>query len=114
MIVVVTGGRDFRDAKKIFETLDKLHATNPITLIVEGGADGADAIAHDWGLLRKIPVKTYRADWHAHGKGAGPIRNRKMLTEEKVDLVVAFPGGRGTANCVEQARENVLKIMKVT
>ena len=42
------------------------------------------------------------ADWTKHGKAAGPIRNQKML-DECPDLVVAFPGGKGTADMVRRA-----------
>jgi hypothetical protein len=49
-----------------------------------------------------------------HGRAAGPIRNRQML-ERSLDLasalplgaallVIAFPGSRGTASLVDQAR----------
>lgn len=39
-----------------------------------------------------------------NGKAAGPIRNQRMLDEGKPDLVVAFPGGRGTADMVRRAK----------
>jgi hypothetical protein len=45
------------------------------------------------------------ADWNTHGRAAGPIRNQRMLDEVKPELVVAFPGGRGTADMVRRARE---------
>jgi hypothetical protein len=36
-----------------------------------------------------------------------------MLDEGIPDLVVAFPGGRGTANMVRQARERGFEILEV-
>jgi len=52
----------------------------------------------------KPEIKRYvcHADWETHGRAAGPIRNEKMLTW-KPDLVVAFPGGVGTADLVRRA-----------
>lgn len=38
------------------------------------------------------------------GKAAGPIRNQRMLDDGKPDRVLAFPGGRGTANMVKLAK----------
>jgi hypothetical protein len=35
-----------------------------------------------------------------------------MLEEGKPDLVVAFPGGRGTANMVKQARAAAVKVLE--
>ncbi len=42
------------------------------------------------------------AKWETYGKAAGPIRNREMLLNLPA-LVVAFPGGKGTADMVRQA-----------
>jgi hypothetical protein len=53
----------------------------------------------------KPEIKRYvcHADWETHGRAAGPIRNEKMLTW-KPDLVVACPGGDGTADTFDQPR----------
>lgn len=37
-------------------------------------------------------------------KAAGHIRNKQML-DTGIDVVIAFPGGRGTANMVKIAKE---------
>jgi predicted Rossmann-fold nucleotide-binding protein len=41
------------------------------------------------------------------------VRNRQMLTEGRPDLVVAFPGGKGTANMVALARKAGVEIVEV-
>jgi ABC-type Fe3+-hydroxamate transport system substrate-binding protein len=46
-----------------------------------------------------------------YGPSAGPIRNGRML-EYKPDLVIAFPGGRGTANMVKQARKAGIAVVE--
>lgn len=47
------------------------------------------------------------ADWKKHKKAAGPIRNQLMLDSEiehiEECLLVAFPGGKGTADMVRRA-----------
>jgi len=103
LTVVVTGGRDYADREVVFKTLDKLHAAHHVTLLVEGGASGADALASAWARERKVPTKRVKADWDRHGNAAGPIRNKQMLERFKPDVVVAFEGGAGTADCVEQS-----------
>ncbi|MEM9912925.1 MAG: hypothetical protein AAF922_19365 [Pseudomonadota bacterium] len=45
------------------------------------------------------------------GRAAGPIRNKEMLDEGCPDLVVAFPGGRGTANMVKQAQAAGVEVL---
>lgn len=103
MKVLVCGGRDFLDAKTVFDTLDSWHRARSITLVVHGDAKGADSLAKLWAISRDIPVKAYPANWELHGKAAGPVRNKQMLKEENPDVVLAFPGGRGTNNMVNLA-----------
>lgn len=110
MRVLVCGGRDFLNWRLVEYTLDSL---TDVSCIIEGGATGADKYAAHWAGLCGIPVETYRADWNTQGKAAGPIRNKRMLDEGKPDLVVAFPGGRGTANMVAQARKAGVKVVEV-
>ena len=47
----------------------------------------------------------FPADWAKHGKAAGPIRNAEMLTEFLPDYIVAFPGGKGTADMLRKAEK---------
>lgn len=110
MRVLVCGGRDYADQPKVFDELARLHADKPITLLIEGGARGADFLAAQWAHLNGVPRESYPADW-SKGRAAGPIRNKRMLDEGKPDLVVAFPGGRGTANMIEQARRANVRIL---
>jgi hypothetical protein len=79
-------------------------ASHGFTLLIAGGASGADTLAARWAQDRGVPTQVYMAEWERLGREAGPIRNQRMLTEGKPDLVVAFPGGKGTANMVAQAR----------
>ena len=46
--------------------------------VVSGTAAGADQRGEQWAELRGIPVFRQPADWQAHGKIAGRIRNRVM------------------------------------
>ena len=103
MKVLVCGGRNFRSPAQVFRALDRLHQEKPITELMQGGATGADQFAMEWAAT-KPEIKRYvcHADWETHGRAAGPIRNEKMLTW-KPDLVVAFPGGVGTADMVRRA-----------
>lgn len=113
MRLLVCGGRDFNNISRVFHVLHAINAKRPVTLLIEGGAQGADRLAREWARANDVPVLTFEADWKAHGKAAGPIRNGRMIHEGKPDGVVAFPGGRGTANMVEQALENGIKVMEV-
>jgi hypothetical protein len=111
--VLVCGGRDYPFAQKVFEALDGVHGARHISLLIEGGAFGADRHGRGWAATEGIAFKTFHADWNAHGRAAGPIRNRRMLAEGKPDLVVAFPGGRGTADMVSAARAAGVEVIEV-
>lgn len=102
MIVLVCGGRDYENERAIHRILDFVSPT----MIVCGGAQGADNIAYRYALERNIPADVFHARWRIYGKKAGPIRNQKMLDEAKPDLVIAFPGGRGTNHMVKIARRD--------
>lgn len=121
MRVLVCGGRDFSDRELFNETLDKINKETPIVEIIHGGARGADTMSWGWVLSRnggnpgpdQKGCWVFHADWNKHGKSAGYIRNKEMLEKGKPDLVIAFPGGRGTANMVKLAKEVGTPVIEV-
>jgi ABC-type Fe3+-hydroxamate transport system substrate-binding protein len=82
-------------------------------VIIHGDVVGLDRLAGQWAVNKSLKVERYPADWAKHRRAAGPIRNKQMLDESKPDLVVAFPGGGGTANTVKQAREAGVPVMVI-
>ena len=113
MRVLICGGRDFSDHKLMIKTLLDIHEETPITCIIHGAASGADTLARNFAHFMAIPVESYPADWDKYKKAAGPIRNTKMLKEGKPEIVIAFPGGRGTADMIKQARESYVPVMEI-
>lgn len=110
MRVIVCGGRSFLNDELVCTTLFNLD----VTAVAEGGATGADLCARRWARAVGVPVTTYAAAWNTFGKGAGPIRNQTMLREFAPDAVVAFPGGRGTADMVRRAKAAGVRVIEVT
>lgn len=113
MRVLVCGGRDFRDPSFIFRHLTQVQSKRGITLLIHGDARGVDHLAASWAETRDIPVESYPAEWGKYGAAAGPRRNARMLIEGKPDLVVAFPGGRGTADMVRRARAAGIEVREI-
>ena len=113
MRVLVCGGRSFTDMDKVSRVLADADAQEEITLLIHGNARGADALAASWAIRNRILTLEYPADWATHAKSAGPIRNQRMLGASRPDLVIAFPGGRGTADMVKRARKAGIRVLEV-
>lgn len=111
--VLVCGGRDYWDRERLFSILDVAHSANPIVLLIHGGASGADDLAGQWAKLTGIPQKPYPADWKIEGKSAGPKRNQRMLDDGKPHMVIAFPGGAGTADMIRRAKKAKVPVVTV-
>jgi len=123
--ILVCGGRGYSDWPRVREVLDELAAKHskfykdaenwlPVDLtIIHGGAKGADSLADQWAAVNWTSLRVYEADWETHGRSAGPKRNQLMLEDGKPDLIVAFPGGRGTAHMVKIARDAGVPVMEV-
>lgn len=110
MRVLVCGGRAFTNEGLLGSTLEKIP---DIKTIIHGGARGADSLAGLCARLNNIEEEVYYADWDTYGKAAGYIRNKTMLEDGKPDIVVAFPGGKGTAMMVKLAREAGVEVIEV-
>jgi hypothetical protein len=103
MRVIVCGSRRWHDRDRIASRLADLpgHAT-----IVHGAARGADRIAGQEAEKLGLLVEPHPADWDAHGKSAGFVRNREMA-RLGAELCIAFWDGlsTGTGHMMKTARE---------
>lgn len=115
MRVLICGGRDYDDYMHFAATMTGIEIERRrIEVVIHGGARGADWCAHLFANC--APKRTeivFPADWKAHGRAAGPIRNQRMLDEGGPELVVAFPGGKGTADMVRRARKAGVLVVTV-
>ena len=111
-IVVVTGGRAFADAGLVDRALT---AADP-GMLIEGGARGADRLCREWAQARGVHVLTMDALWDHHGRRAGMIRDAAMVEVARrlSAVLVAFPGGSGTADCVRRAGAAGMVVIGVT
>jgi predicted Rossmann-fold nucleotide-binding protein len=118
LVIAAGGGRDLAwSHQRVAAELLARSGGRLVHLVLHGGARGADAAiaraAHQLGWCSLVMP----AEWGRHGRAAGPIRNRELLEQAIARavahtspgsitsvLVVAFPGGAGTASLVQQAR----------
>jgi len=120
--ILICGGRDFYKFSLLKDTLEDLFSNvleeDEEVVIIAGGAPGADFLAKVFALDEYkenwwLSYKEFPADWKTHGKAAGAIRNQQMLDEGEPELVVAFPGGNGTADMVKRAKRAGVKVLEV-
>jgi hypothetical protein len=121
--VLVCGGRDYgwkvengvkiqddTAKRKLYRALDTLlraiEEEGRNLVLIHGAATGADSLSDGWARQCEVEIEAYPADWDTHKRAAGFIRNSQMLKEGKPNLVLAFPGGRGTAMMVSLAEKN--------
>jgi hypothetical protein len=112
-IVCVCGGRDYTDHKRLKKILDKEHELRPMDLLTNGGASGADTLSSQWASIAGVHCATIRALWQHSADAAGPIRNSMILKCLKVSKLIAFPGGKGTADMVKKAERLDIRILRV-
>lgn len=98
MRVLVCGGRNYSDQKRLDKVLSDVLVGFGITELIHGDATGADRMAGMWAFLNGIPVRSYPADWEKHGRRAGIIRNELMYVDSSPEMGIIFPGGNGTAH----------------
>ena len=107
-LVLVTGSRDWKDEKSIYSALKNEPRD---TVVLQGGAFGADFMAKQSATALGFHSLTMPALWGFHGKKAGPIRNRTMLDLKPVK-VLAFRRNmsRGTTDCIEEAQRRGIPV----
>ena len=118
LVIAAGGGRDLAwPQQRIAAELLARSSGRLVHLLLHGGARGADAAIGRAAQQLGWSALVMPAQWERHGRAAGPIRNRELLQQAIAKavahtspgslasvLVVAFPGGPGTASLVREAR----------
>lgn len=112
VMVLVTGGRDFNNRDFVLRMLDAQHRLHHFTHLMHGGSRGVDKTAGAWAHSVGVQEVCCYANW-TMWPASGGIRRNMAMVALRPDLVIAFPGGRGTADCTAKARAAGLKIVVV-
>jgi len=107
---VICGGRDYIFTDAEFVLLDHLRDEFGITHVISGQARGADTGGEKWGKSRGLIIISKPAKWDLYGKRAGFLRNEEMA--EIADLVIAFPGGKGTQHMINIAKKKYIPVIE--
>lgn len=113
--VIIARCRDFDDYELLKEKCDYFlqDEKKEDVVIISGHASGADTLGERYAQERGFLLETYPADWKAHGRATGPIRNARMASV--ANALIAFWDGksRGTKNMIETAKNHNLKVVVV-
>ncbi|MCP9889058.1 hypothetical protein KBY96_14115 [Cyanobium sp. ATX 6A2] len=113
LVMVTTGSRSLAwPSAQIEAALHSAAGGQRVLALFHGAARGADALVDQAARRIAWSVRPVPAAWSVFGPAAGPIRNRQMLEAAAALalghgaglLVLAFPGGNGTASCLREAQ----------
>ena len=127
---IICCGRKFSDFDMFNNSMtDIIQLKGCPEVVVHGAATGADSMANGWAQRMAVRVRRepalwddidvpgavvkYRANGTPYNAAAGGQRNQKMLDDYKINMVVAFPGGPGTADMVARARKAGISVAEI-
>jgi len=111
MRVIVCGGRDYLNADVIGKAM--ANAAPGKHTLVHGAQFGADSVAAAIARARCWTIEAYPPDIKQHGSPAAFIIRNQAMADAGADLLLAFPGGNGTADMVRRARKAGIHVREV-
>jgi len=111
--VVLTGGAEYSDHRKLWDMLDLVLAKHPEMVLLHGGSPrGAELIGAKWAQDRKITQIAFKPDWTKHSKAAPFKRNDAMLDAMPVGVLVC-PGTGIQENLADKARKMGIPVLRI-
>lgn len=119
MKLLITGSRKYDDFEKMNQVIKHLAKVtdSKITMLLHGGAKGADTLAQKWADENGIKTHVIKPNYEKHGKVAPLIRNKELV--KLADITLAFysddkrTGGTGhTATETIKTEKPLLEIFK--
>lgn len=126
--IAVTGGRDYDNWDMVVHALRQMPDD---AILVHGAASGADRLCAEWWDMQDRKAESHPADWTAECQATcqlghrrtrpdgsdycpaeGHYRNQRMV-DSGLDLLIAFPGGRGTADMVRRCEAAGVEIIRM-
>jgi hypothetical protein len=86
MRLAVIGSRGFDKYTKLKEAIDQIEG---VSVVISGGAKGADSLAERWAKEKGIETVIHKPDWAMYARGAGVVRNELIV---ELSIVVSRLG----------------------
>ena len=101
MKIAIVGSRSFNDYAILENWILSHTADETISLVISGGAMGADRLAERFAFNHNIPMKVIIPNWDQDGRTAGVQRSIKIIKEADVCFVFWDGLSRGTRYSIE-------------
>lgn len=104
MKLIIAGSRTIIDYFLVKSIVGGIIDPSDVDEVVSGKAAGVDTFGERWAEENHIPVKSFPADWNAHGKSAGPRRNAQMAAYADRAIVIMRGHSPGSLNMIDQMK----------
>lgn len=116
--IIIAGGRDIFPKLELIDALiqqamDSFDIKREEVFLFEGGADGVDSVGKNWAKTRKVPFRTFEADWKKFGLSAGPVRNEAMAKLADVLILIWNGNSSGSGDMLKRAKAHGLEIIEL-
>lgn len=104
--LAIVGSRNMNNHELFNQTMQEFISTYGVpSLVISGGADGADSLGEKWARKMNIPLTIYYPEWTKYGKAAGILRNTDIV--QNCTHMIAFPSskGKGTQDSIKKAQK---------
>jgi len=107
MKLLITGSRKLEDMETLKQVIQELESRTEqkITMLLHGGAKGADTLAQEWADENKIKTHVIKPDYEKHYPKIAPlIRNKELvkLADCTLALYVTETRSGGTGHTATQ------------
>ena len=108
MRTIVAGSRGVTDIRQLHAAL--IECGWVPSVVISGGARGADRLGEEWAKQIGLPLEIYPADWDRYGKSAGHRRNAEMAAVADALIALWDGSSRGTKGMIDLATERGLRV----
>jgi hypothetical protein len=112
MKTIIAGSRSITDLIHVLDAVANCPWT--ITEDVSGCALGVDTLGEQYAQLHGLPITKFPADWHKHGRIAGPLRNQQMLDYSDALIAIWDGKSKGTLDMIRRSRKRGIPIHILT
>lgn len=90
MKLLITGSRKLTNYETVKRAIQELETREglKITMLLHGGAKGADTLAENWAAEKGIKTQVIKPNYEEHGKAAPLIRNKELVKLADITLAL--------------------------